>query len=448
MSVFKLEAGKVARELRVVVLEDPDDFDARTEDMPPGVHVVDILGNNLIVLSNKNMYKQSGSDENVWLPLRYGPDDNSARVRGVSKVVVVTEFHKPRVMILLEDQRTLWGTVEGARYDYNGIFNAHDPVVDIAPSGSRPQIHNKYYPMLANVAHKFLPPGVKITGVSWLEYACCAGMSNGTILVWGRVNLKVVQQQRRLRSGGLKILSVPGTRPGDEVVSLASDERYIVWVVKHKNEPGGRVCVYGNNVKKQCGIAGIAFCEPTRITAIPELVKSVACGLGSSFALTVDGHIFVWGAGYGNELGTVISTSDGILPTKIFPPRREEGAIWLRMACGQSSIALYGSTKNEIWGVATWGELGGGGRLEKVSREKKPPRDIDFSPELMELLFPEHPKFVNLVTLEQLVGENYEPHIIFTRDDFNFQEFGEFDVEERLEFGEESGMYKQVRRRR
>jgi len=435
MSVFKLETEEVARELRVVVLQDLKDFDTRTEDMPPGVHVVDMPHDDLVVLSNKNVYNRPKPNEDIWLPLTY---DKKTRVGRVSKVA----SDGLKTMILLEDQKTLWGAFGRERYDHDGIFNARDPVINIARSDRRSYSSNTYYPMLTNVPREFIPLGVKINDISWLLHACCAALSNGTILMWGKVKFP---PSRGSVSGGLKILSVPGMRPRGQILSLASGFQHIVWVVKHEDEPGGRVCVYGINNQKQCGIAGISFCEPMEITTVPGLsgmVKSVGCGNNSSFALTVDGRIFVWGRGMGGELGqSAWAPTSKILPTEILPPI--EGAKWLKMACGISSIALYGYTNNEILGVATWGRYDSVGRFTKKFQglQSFPPRDIDFLPELMELLMGEDPKYVNLVTYPTFAN------IIFTRDDFR-QEFDWFDMEERLDFGGESGMYKQVRRRR
>jgi len=440
MSVFKLDWGEVARELRVVVLEDPGDFNARTEDMPPGVHVVDMPGNNLVVLSNKNVYKRWRHDKDIWLPLTY---DKKARVGRVSKVVTNLNPSN-RAIILLEDQRTMWGEKGVAGLDSEGIFNARDPMVRIARSDMRHYSANTYYPMLRNVPDKFIPPGVKINDVSMAYSACSAALSNDTMLVWGRVDFGGFHDGRPgFMSGGLKLLSVPGTRSRDKIVSLASGALHIAWVVEHEEEDGGWVCVYGNNGDKQCGIAATGFCKPMKLTTVPELygtVKAVQCGPVSSFALTVGGRIFAWGWAYDGEFGSIAASDNAILPTEILPPKR--GAIWLKMVCWKSSIALYGNTENKVSGVMTWGERGGIGRQEVWDDNPHPPRDIDFSPELMELLLEEDPKYVNLVR------DRDTAHIIFTRDDFSFQEFDDEEVGERLEFGEESGMYERVERNR
>jgi len=444
MSVFKLETEEVARELRVVV-QDSKEFDSRNGDLPLGVHVVDMPSNKLVVLSNKNAYRRHALNEDIWLPLLYDIRHLKTRVGKVSKVVP----YGSRSMILLEDQRTLLGDTH-EKNDEDGVFNARDPVVDIARSDARSYVWAKYYPMLTNVPHTFLPSDVKINDISWLYFARCAALSNGTILVWGRVNFQISDRglHEPFPSGGLKLLSVPGMRPGGKIVSLASGFEHIVWVVKHEGEVGGRVCVYGSNGSNQCGVARIRFCEPMEIRSVPGLsgmVKSVGCGSRASFALTVSGRIFVWGDGGGGVLGVITPPAREILPTEIFPPK--EGTIWLKMACGQSSIALYGNTENRIQGAATWGQHGGTGRL--VSSRTTAPRDIAHQPELMELLRFEDPGFVNLNNSGHLGGrESFFTHIIFTRDDFGFQEFGVEDVEERFDFGDESGMYKQVRRRR
>jgi len=435
MSVFKLETGKVARELRVVVLEDPDDFNSRTEDLPPGVHVVDMPGNNLVVLSNKSVYQEMEYNKGVWVPLTY---HNGTRVGRVSKVVAGNGFGQ--AMVLLQDRRTLWASIGMVSNDKNGVLTPRDRVVDMSLYDAPFYKFVNYYPMLANVSHKFIPLGVKINDVSWLGYACCAALSNETILVWGRVDLMRPPQTRGVKfatSGGLKILSVPRMRPGGKIVSLASGDEHIVWVVKHADEEGGCVYVYGNNRSGQCGVVGMDYCEPMKITA-PELcgvVKGVQCGRLSSYALTVDGRIFVWGRGNGDGMGA--RNLFGIPPTEILPPPKK-GAIWLKMATGfSSSIALYGSAETGIGGAVTWGKHDQvPGRADNSTN----PRDIDFSPELMELLLEEDPKFVNLAS------SYHTAHIIFTRDDFSFQEFDEEDVEARLDYGSESGMYERVER--
>jgi len=435
MSVFILQPFRAANAL-----------DLRPIQLPPGVHVTDVPKVDHVLLSNGDVYVLSGpASGRVKMPIT-GTIPRARRIEtGVLKFVSngVVDFFLPD-----DDQRVVWGM----GHAMFGRFYPRDPMVDIY---KRTRIVKEFEQVDLNA---FLPRGANITKLSLTLTACCAALDNGSVFLWGNAELVKRKDWRWQSSGGVKIIDAPRFRSyknllrrkkKEKVISLASGNGHVLWVVKGEGEVGGWVCVYGANGAQQCGVDGRErrFCDPHRIENIRALsgkVKSVSCGPSESFALTVGGRIFAWGRRVGLGIprltGFSIST-----PTEVIPPKL--GVVWLKLAGGQDSIALYGTKKDGILGLATWGV--GGGTSGREPRPYwavgviMPPQDIDYPQRFEELLMYEDPRLVNIVG--RVTIRSPEPHVIFTRDDFR-QEFDDEEVEERLDFGEESGMYERVER--
>lgn len=124
----------------------------------------------------------------------------------------------------------------------------------------------------------------------------------------------------------------------------------------------GRVWAWGSGKFGQNGRT-IGTVEPTQVSNLSNIV-SVAAGANHSIALTGDGKVFSWGRNTNGQLGN--GQSRHINPT---PERIQQLTGVLDIAAGDNHTVALAQNRTTVWawGSNAYGQLGDGGREEKLN---------------------------------------------------------------------------------
>lgn len=126
----------------------------------------------------------------------------------------------------------------------------------------------------------------------------------------------------------------------------------------------GQVWAWGSGSNGQIGTTGMAV-SPVLVTGLSNIV-AVAAGSGHSLALTKDGNVYAWGRNTSGQLGlgNGQSAHENPMPKKI-----DSLTNIMEIAAGDNHTLALKQDRTTIWawGSNKYGQLGDGGREDKLS---------------------------------------------------------------------------------
>lgn len=194
-----------------------------------------------------------------------------------------------------------------------------------------------------------LPKGVKVKMVRVGFAFAVAVTTDGRVLTWGD------GRAGDLGTGKCKPSDVPvfaALPDGAKVEQVAAGADGVVALTS-----AGTVLAWGDNSAGSLGTGGTRkfSCKPVQVK-LPRnaLVKGVAAGVDSRYAITSAGGLLAWGGGV---LGTA-PTANHLLPAPVKLPK---GVKVIAASAGlMDSLALTSTGRVLAWGVNEAGELGNG----------------------------------------------------------------------------------------
>ena len=135
----------------------------------------------------------------------------------------------------------------------------------------------------------------------------------------------------------------------------------------------GKVYAWGSNARGQLGLNRKGNCEelPSLIIDLaPVPVKFLACGGSHTMALTSTSTVYAWGKNEFSQLG--LGDCEDRMKPVLLQSLREQKICWL--SCGEEhSAALTSDGGLFTWGAGFWGQLGHG----RLANEMLPRRVIE-----------------------------------------------------------------------
>ena len=205
-----------------------------------------------------------------------------------------------------------------------------------------------------------------VTAISAGSFFSLAAKSDGTVLAWGRNDLRLlgdgttIQRTTPVQVIGLTdIIAVSGG--GSHSLALKSDGTVFAWSFNNLGRLGDGTTTDRIIPVQVVGSGGVGFLTD---------VIDIAAGSFHSLALKSDGTVFTWGANFNGQLGN--GSSDGLAHPTPEQVKGPGGVGFLTDiididATGEFSLALRSDGTVFSWGRNSNGQLGDGTTIQRTT---------------------------------------------------------------------------------